>query len=309
MSWPFLFLGATSLFVLIQTILGMSQTWPATRDKGKWCSIWPVGSAAYNNRCISRFCEEIYSFEDSPLLCQKANGLSSYAFFIPVVYVSLRISAPAFTVRFVTDVLFITSNTFNTFGNLAYHGFCYDSGYWDRNGFMLVAACITTMSWYRLVRKYIDNWSPLAAITVFFATMMLLASLGADWGFRLFKNSDVGERDTLITFGVLILFPNLCVAAQLSYGGVRDFWNVNHNGLLAVAFALTGVLVWVLEGHYGVCWQRSWFQLHAVWHLFMSLATLLAYMHIVRKTTSVRKLTTKLSDSRLLIPALHRTAI
>ena len=252
----------------------------------------------------------MYSFEDSPLLCQKANGLSSYAFFIPVVYVGLRISAPAFTVRFVTDLLFITSNTFNTFGNLAYHGFCYShGGYWDRNGFMLVTACIATMSWYKLAHKYIGKWPPLVAIVVFIATTVLLASVGTGWGFRLFKDNDIGENNTLITFGVLILFPNLCVAVQLSYDGARDFWNVNRNGLLAVLVALAGVLLWVLDNRHGVCWQTSWFQLHAVWHLFMSLATLLIYMHVVQKKKRVSPPTIKPSESRLLIPTLYDTTI
>ena len=83
-------LGTALTPILIQTILGMSQVAPYWRDnKGAkvYCS-HPKNSTYYKEHCIITdiFCEKLYSFEESPLFCQKANGLSSYAFLFPVIY-------------------------------------------------------------------------------------------------------------------------------------------------------------------------------------------------------------------------------
>lgn len=80
-----LLLGTALTPIVIQTVLGMSQIAPYWRDN-KDAGYCELGED--HPKCIvdTIFCEKLYSFKESPYFCQKANGLSCYAFLFPVIY-------------------------------------------------------------------------------------------------------------------------------------------------------------------------------------------------------------------------------
>ena len=280
-KYSLIVLGISLSIIIIQTILGMTHVWPSerkNRDEG-YCKL-----SENHTKCIvdSFFCEKLYSFEESPFFCQKANGLSSLSFFLPVIYISFVLKFN-FHTEFFLNIFFIIINIWNTFGNLAYHGFCSEQGQaLDGSGFMWILAWISTMSLYRLFEQRLSFLGQFN-ILLFFIFTLGFASIGESWAFDSFGATDTGTIITIISFGIIIGIPVIIKAKTMNYDSKLDFIKKNQNILISIFFAANAILVWFLQKHHNICWETSWFQLHAIWHFFMGMSILFIYIHFNRE--------------------------
>jgi len=294
--------------IVVQTVLGVTRVWPDWRhniheswyaDQDPFPDPIPDPDGYY---ITSFFCERLYSFDESPYFCQLANGLTSYAFLAPALYVAW-ISRPELSKHFLRELTFVAANVWNTFGNLAYHAFCNTNGMeMDCSGFTWVLANLTTLSWYHLWNQH--PWSkshqplPLPAFAlVYCGTMTLLASLGEWWGFDVFGTGDMGVVGMYVVYGSLMLLPTMLVVAwhpAWQYTGCRDWWITNWKALAALLSIALGFTAWALQQLADLCWERSWFQFHALWHIGTACAIGFFYAHLQsnerrRHATRVRR--------------------
>ena len=277
--------------VLVQTILGMTQTWPAERDNIN--ERWTYLLTKYNKTAeewpgyivTELFCEKLYNFEESPYLCQKANGLSSYAFVIPAMYAALHLDW-CVSKNLLMDLSFIVVNIGNTMGNLAYHGFCLmDAEKYDELGFMSVLSILTVFAWTFMIRNVIPVPEALADLPkrtelmlfsiVWFGVFLLLLSTDTSWGINYFNRSDEHVIERIAIFGSLIVVP-LCVEAFVLFCGLDSL----RFALLSLASVVCAFVFWYIGHVLDVCWATSWFQFHSLWHLFTALSVLFVFVHM-----------------------------
>jgi len=281
------------LLIVVQTILGMTRAWPVNRHNFKkgWYPNdeppqWVIDDQNFEYWERSFFCEHLYSFEEHEWFCQPANGISSYAFIIPAVYAAYT-STPKFTKLFIVECLFIAGNVWNTFGNIAYHGFCAYYGLeLDKSGFTWLLANLATLSIYCVVMKYrsFRITSVLRFAVLYFSVVIFMAMVGEAYAINAFGFGSEGILGMIGFYGGIILLSSLLIIFwNRSYKSFSDFWFNNWTALVALLCVIVGFTCWLLQENAGYCWERSWFQFHACWHVMMALSALFYYIFLHRE--------------------------
>lgn len=198
------------------------------------------------------FGEKAYAPDESPALCQKANGLSAIFFWMAGL-VSISRFKLEFSTRNMEILLFAICNIYNCIGNLSYHAFCLHRGIdLDGSGMTFV------MSYFlaHLSKKLFLSRPKKVRDRIFWVTFIaIIGSLDPFMGHAT-DAEDFYER----------VLP-LMVAIELVYGNaVERRLLVNKYGIAAAVCLSLGYGLWQEEQHRENNDPDSWFQLHALWH-------------------------------------------
>ncbi len=214
-----------------------------------------------NTDTVSFFGERVYEINEY-FFCQPANGWTSLAFIVPS-FISLWDVELVFSNHNMMILLFVVCNYMNYLGNLAYHTFCIDDGiHYDGMGMVCVLSFIISKTFTKifykcLVNNYILFW--LYFITCFAITNPFILNV-----------SDA-ERIYRYTIPTIIL-------VEIMYSNIEENkYLPNIYGLLAFLSFIAGYILWEIQQNNDPTGIDSWFQFHALWHLFCSLSLSLVY--------------------------------
>ncbi|CAF3752619.1 unnamed protein product [Rotaria sp. Silwood1] len=216
------------------------------------------------------FCEH-----DRPrnFLRERANSLSDFSFLGVGFYMlvqSIETKSNSFTKTIILSVINGLINCVHAFGSWLNHACRCQFGHrLDVTGMWLVTSFITLYSLMQHIR--IEN----KKVTLYLFTFMFLLVAYILWhASDVYYPESYDNREKILVIGCIIIFLiSEFVHIKLS--------KVKRKQMKLLCFGLTMILIGALCGHLDatkiICWPKSWFQLHALWHICAACSVLCAY--------------------------------